>query len=75
MSYELKEGLELATIYWEGDDVVRANGEWCKSLTVRMQPGFSGDMPWCEAIYDDGHRHLYNLAKAQGVSFAPPKDG
>jgi len=48
-------------IYWEPIAT-------CLSLTVIMEKGQMGEVPWIKAEYDDGTTRMYNVALLQGYS-------
>ena len=67
MSHELKEGVELNSIWWaEGSLTV---GSQVASLTVREQIGQMSMVPWVEATDSNGKSNFYNCALLEG--FAP----
>lgn len=46
----------------------------CLSLTVVMEKGQMGEVPWVKAEYDDGTTKVYNVALLQGYSLKNGED-
>ena len=75
MANEIREGVELDSIHWPDDGSVITGIDDCESLTVRMQPGDSGWVPWVEARFTDSTTRLFNAKYLRAVSFAEVVDG
>lgn len=46
----------------------------CLSLTVVMEKGQMGEVPWVRAEFDDGAIRMYNVALLQGYTLAVEKE-
>ena len=68
MSHELREGVELLTVFWSEGEALTAGRGQCESIVVREQTGQMAMVPWVEVTLIDGTSSLYNLALVEGVT-------
>jgi len=66
MSHELKEGAEVARVFFHNGDELSMGGK-IVSLSIAEQPGQMGMVPWVLAIDVTGAKQLYNCALLEGV--------
>lgn len=78
MSSELREGLELSRVQWADTNGREENFYACTGtvvdrITVRMQPGQMGMVPWAQVVDKDGKQIAFvNLSECQ---FAEVRNG